>query len=134
MFCHAGPSSLAFRQDFKFSQIFLSPHTPVGRVRLACFARVRLLRHALPIPLLILRKKPTVLQSTYKLAPHHTNVCKFSQLSAAISSFVFNKSLLNTAIFLIFSRVDRFSLSYSCQKLKKQRKDLFTSIFEYQGN
>ena len=107
---------------------------PHGRVRLACFARVRLLRHALPIPLLILRKKPTVLQSTYKLAPHHTNVYKFSQLSAAISSFVFNKSLLNTAIFLIFSRVDRFSLSYSCQKLKKQRKDLFTSIFEYQGN
>ena len=35
-----------------------------GRVRLARFARVRLLRHALPISLLILRKKPTVLQST----------------------------------------------------------------------
>ena len=33
-------------------------------VRLACFARVRLLRHALPISLLILRKKPTVLQSS----------------------------------------------------------------------
>ena len=41
-----------------------TPHTPVGRVRLARFARVRLLRHALPISLLILRKKPTVLQST----------------------------------------------------------------------
>ena len=38
--------------------------TPHGRVRLARFARVRLLRHALPISLLILRKKkPTVLQS-----------------------------------------------------------------------
>ena len=36
---------------------FLSPHTPYGRVRLARFARVRLLRHALPISLLILRKK-----------------------------------------------------------------------------
>ena len=35
-----------------------SPHT---RVRLA---RVRLLRHALPISLLILREKPTVLQSS----------------------------------------------------------------------
>ena len=35
----------------------LSPHTPYGRVRLARFARVRLLRHALPISLLILRKK-----------------------------------------------------------------------------
>ena len=43
---------------------FLSSHTPYGCVRLACFARVRLLRHALPISLLILRKKPTVLQST----------------------------------------------------------------------
>ena len=35
-----------------------------GRVRLANFARVRLLRHALPISLLILRKNPTFLQST----------------------------------------------------------------------
>ena len=35
-----------------------------GRVRLASFAGGRLLRHALPISLLILRKKnPTVLQS-----------------------------------------------------------------------
>ena len=34
-----------------------------GRVRLARLARVRLLRHALPISLLTLRKKPTVLQS-----------------------------------------------------------------------
>ena len=36
---------------------FLSRHRPYGRVRLARFARVRLLRHALPISLLILRKK-----------------------------------------------------------------------------
>ena len=35
-----------------------------GRVRLARFACGRLLRHAVPISLLILRKKPTVLQST----------------------------------------------------------------------
>ena len=35
-----------------------------ARVRLARFARVRLFRHTLPISLLILRKKPTVLQST----------------------------------------------------------------------
>ena len=40
------------------------PGTPYGRVRLARFARVTLLRRALPISLLILRKKkPTVLQS-----------------------------------------------------------------------
>ena len=45
---------------------FLSPYTPYGRVKLARFARVRLLRHALPISLLILRKKPTVLQSIRK--------------------------------------------------------------------
>ena len=32
------------------------PHTPYGRARLARFARVGLLRHALPISLLILRK------------------------------------------------------------------------------
>ena len=42
---------------------FLSPRTSYGRVRLASFARVRLIRHALPISLLILRKKMTVLQS-----------------------------------------------------------------------
>ena len=35
-----------------------------GRERLARFARIRLLCHALPISLLVLRKKPTVLQST----------------------------------------------------------------------
>ena len=45
------------------SVFFLSPHTPDGRVRLARFARVRLLHHTLPISLLILRKKQTVLQS-----------------------------------------------------------------------
>ena len=42
----------------------LKTKSETGRVRLAQFARVRLLRHALPISLLILRKKPTVLQST----------------------------------------------------------------------
>ena len=35
----------------------------VERVRFARCARARLLRHALPVSLLILRKKPTVLQS-----------------------------------------------------------------------
>ena len=43
------------------SVFFLWPHTP------ARFARVRLLGHALPISLLILRKKPTVLQSTAEM-------------------------------------------------------------------
>ena len=49
-----GTNSLYGKQTVGF--FFLSPHTP-GRVRLARFARVSLLRHALPISLLILRKK-----------------------------------------------------------------------------
>ena len=47
------------------SRFFLSPRTPYGCARLV---RVRHLRHALPISLLILRKKSTVLQSTMKMA------------------------------------------------------------------
>ena len=47
---------------------FLSPHTPVGCVRLARFAHARLLGHALPIFLLILIEKPTVLQSRQAVA------------------------------------------------------------------
>ena len=49
--------------------------TPYGRVRLARFARIRLLRHALPISLLILRKKPTVLPS--KIVPPQPFLCVF---------------------------------------------------------
>ena len=44
-------------RDWGESFFFLSPHTPYGRVRLSRFARVRLLRQASPISLLILRKK-----------------------------------------------------------------------------
>ena len=50
-------------------RFFLSRLTRPRRVRLARFARIRLLRHALPISLLILRKKPTVLQSNVLLSP-----------------------------------------------------------------
>ena len=49
-----GTNSLYGKRTVRF---FLSPYTPYGLVRLARFARVRLLRHALPISLLILRKK-----------------------------------------------------------------------------
>ena len=59
----------------------LSSHTPYGRVRLARFARVRLLRHALPISLLILRKKPTVLQSNN----HITNPSKLTQVKYKVT-------------------------------------------------
>ena len=59
-----GSFGASIRIKYKLS---LAPHTPYGRVRLARFARIRLLRHALPISLLILRKKPTVLQSTRHL-------------------------------------------------------------------
>ena len=57
-------------------------YTPVGRVRLARFARVRLLRHALPISLLILRKKPTVLQSNALVKTLNLLVEKISKLRA----------------------------------------------------
>ena len=56
-------------RDWGETLFSLSPHMPYGRVRLARFARKRLLRHALPISLLILRKKPTVLQSNVLLSP-----------------------------------------------------------------
>ena len=49
-----GTNSLYGKRTVVF--FFLSPHTPYGRVGLARFARVRLLRHALSISLLILRK------------------------------------------------------------------------------
>ena len=45
--CKLSPSCQVF---------FLSPHTPIGCVRLAHFARIRLLCHALLISLLILEK------------------------------------------------------------------------------
>ena len=48
-------------QSNKRSGMRLKTESETGERR---FARVRLLRHALPISLLILRKKPTVLQST----------------------------------------------------------------------
>ena len=39
----------------------------------------------------------------YICAPHHANVCKISRLcGGAISSIVFNRSLSNLAILLIF--------------------------------
>ena len=44
-------------ETLKIRFFFSQPHTPYGRVSLARFAPVRLLRHALPISLLILRKK-----------------------------------------------------------------------------
>ena len=65
----------------------LSPHTPYGRVRLARFARIRLLRHALPTSLLILRKKPTVLQSTYRMGGHSildNFSCRHEKLSGRV--------------------------------------------------
>ena len=48
------------------------PRRLYGRVRLARFARIRLLHHALPISLLILRKKPTVF-AVYDITNDSTN-------------------------------------------------------------
>ena len=61
------PDLVVTRHQYRIS--VLVSQTPYGRVRLARFARVRLLRHALPISLLILRKKPTVLQSKFRGNP-----------------------------------------------------------------
>ena len=64
------------------------------RVTLARFVRVRLLRHALPISLLILRKKPTVLQSSLDWVPslalifvrakHRGNINRFKYFPEAV--------------------------------------------------
>ena len=72
-------------------------------MRLARFACVRLLRHALPISLLILRKKPTVSQSSYGEA-QLTNV--------AILSFpaMMTKASPVTADSLIASSVNTVTL------------------------
>ena len=57
--------------------------------RLARFARVRLLRHALPISLLIMRKKPTVLQSSIVTLSLLSPSCKRHQgsLFVFVSSY-----------------------------------------------
>ena len=59
---------------------FLSPHTPYGRVRLARFARMKLIRHALPFSFPILRKNRLVCSlkngKTIHLLPPW-NICKF---------------------------------------------------------
>ena len=52
-----------------FNATCLLSRTPHGRVRLVRFARVRLLRHGLPISLLILKKQPTVFQSNMNRTP-----------------------------------------------------------------
>ena len=57
----------------------LSPYTPYGSltgVRGLRASRLRLLRHALPIFLLIFRKKPTVLQSIMHASPFFLLACK----------------------------------------------------------
>ena len=67
---------------------FFSPHTTYGPIRLARFTRVRLLRHALPISLQILRKKTdcfAVYLITYSLNDFHSGYV----VSFCIVSLVF---------------------------------------------
>ena len=86
---------------------FLSPHTPYERVRLARFARLRLLREALPFSLLILRKKPTVLQS--RLFTHRRTIVMSRATCDPIHAFA-SICLENQRIMLVHafitSRVD----------------------------
>ena len=63
--------------------LLLLPHMPYGCVRLSRFARLRPLRHALPISLLILTKKTTVLQSTKRRNQRGTNVAILSEAFCA---------------------------------------------------
>ena len=65
-----GPGVACVQKNRSGKRLKTDSETGVGdgrarRVRLARFARVRLLRQALPISLLILRKNPTVLQSSH---------------------------------------------------------------------
>ena len=81
---------------------FLSPHTPYGRVRLARFTRVRLLRHALPISLLILRKKSTVLKSSFSIKPKGQQMDSSSLVLCLLNAFLsYITIMLNIATTLI---------------------------------
>ena len=72
-------------ETLKIRFLVLLPHTPYGRVRLTRFARARLFCHALPISLLILRKKTTVLQSN-QLSTFFKVLFLFSFLTVAYTS------------------------------------------------
>ena len=85
----------------------------LGRVRLARFARVRLLRHALLISWLILRKKPTVLQSTRHL--NWSQVRPFMTKRALHNGVVYMKCCIRWCSHCVFrlqvlgTRFDTFS-------------------------
>ena len=98
------------------SVFFLSPHTPVGRVRLACFAHVRLLRHALPISLLILRKKNRLFYSLRNFLPplRETYVAAYS------SRFNFF-----SVLFLVLSQETYIGLLFI---EKEEYKSLFVTL------
>ena len=116
---------------------FLSPHTPVGRVRLARFARVRLLRHALPISLLILRKKPTILQSTCR----HDTALKIETLrfedennyedEICLEFFVYSQKIYTPESFLaFFFPPEKLALFLKEVKLSPDRKMIKLLTFD----
>ena len=101
-------------------------------MRLARFARVRLLRHALPISLLILRKNPTVLQFQLRLQ-NSPYFCVF-KYARAVKQKVWNEAengerdwgerlKIRTVRFayVIFVRITRFS---------PQSRSLFSASFQ----
>ena len=73
-----------------------------GRVRLARFARLKLLRHASPISLLILRKKPTVLQSSFTLDLWQTTSASTSKRYVYNTSMGNSKSTFRTTVHCFF--------------------------------
>ena len=80
-----------------------------GRVRLARFARLRLLRHASPISLLILRKKPTVLQSSFTLDLWQTTSASTSKRYVYNTSMGNSKSTFRTTVHCFFPRLFKHS-------------------------
>ena len=77
--------------------------------RLAPFARVRLLRQALPFSLLILRKKPTVLQSK----------CKDSQVQSYPYKHIRNVGWISTDALtqVNFNHVNKLEVRYKVLRL-----------------
>ena len=96
---------------------FRSPHTPYGRVRLARFARVRLLRHALPI----LRKKPTVLQSTF--GPPYWRELRSSGSSGSSGGYMLYLIFLSQVIFVFLCF---FGMVMYANEVESKRKTKIT--------
>ena len=105
----------------------ICPHTPNGRVRLERFARVRRLRHALPISSLILRKKSTVLQSI----PYYTSliILKWKDYAASRVSFDLLRKIRDHGRRFCLQGMEKYNL----KTLKCSNTDSCSSKLQYFG-